>query len=114
MDRRDLVFHFLGCLLGILLAAVPADISRAEETESDENSVNRPKIGLALGGGGARGAAHIGVLQVLKEMNVPIDYVAGTSMGSIVGALYAVGVDPDEIEIIVTGVDWDDLFLRPS
>src|SRR5262245_48013390 len=50
---------------------------------------DRKKIGLVLGGGGARGIAHIGVIRVLEEMRVPIDYVAGTSMGSIVGGLYA-------------------------
>ena len=115
MEKRRLVFHFLGLLLGVILTAVPADLSRAEETDSGQQSARRPRIGICLGGGGARGAAHIGVLQVLKEMNVPIDYVAGTSMGSIVGSLYAVGIQPEEIEIIVVGVDWDDLFSdRPE
>lgn len=51
-------------------------------------SSGRPKIGLVLGGGGARGAAHAGVLKVLEENNIPIDMIAGTSMGSIVGGLY--------------------------
>jgi NTE family protein len=115
MGGRGEGFHILFFLLGIFLLAVPADLSRAEETDPEENTAERPKIGIALGGGGARGAAHIGVLQVLKEMNVPIDYVAGTSMGSVVGALYAVGIDPEEIEIILTGVDWADLFSdRPE
>jgi len=58
----------------------------------------RPTIALALGGGGARGAAHIGVLRVLKEANIPIDYIVGNSMGSIVGGLYAAGVPLDDIE----------------
>ena len=58
----------------------------------------RPKVGVVLSGGGARGAAHIGVLQVLEELRIPIDYVGGTSMGSIVGGLYASGLTPDEIE----------------
>ncbi len=115
MGGRGTGFYLLVFLLGIFLLAIPADLSRAEETDSEEKTADRPKIGIALGGGGARGAAHIGVLQVLKEMNIPIDYVAGTSMGSVVGALYAVGVDPDEIEIILTGVDWADLFSdRPE
>jgi len=115
MTRKLTTGALLGFLLGILLAGYPIEFSRAEEAEPDSQAVDRPRIGLALGGGGARGAAHIGVLQVLKEMNVPIDYVAGTSMGSIVGALYAVGIQPEEIEIIVTGVDWDDLFSdRPE
>ena len=63
-----------------------------------------------LGGGGARGAAHIGVLQVLEEMRIPVDYVAGTSMGSIVGGLYASGMSTDDIEREVLAMDWDDLF----
>lgn len=70
----------------------------------------RPKIGLVLSGGGARGAAHIGVLKVLEELKIPIDYIAGTSMGSIVGGLYASGMNPDEIEKALTSVDWNDTF----
>ncbi|MEN8008308.1 MAG: patatin-like phospholipase family protein [Candidatus Krumholzibacteriota bacterium] len=102
-------------ILGILLASIPIDLAGAEETAAEDQTADRPRIGLCLGGGGARGAAHIGVLQILKEMNVPIDYVAGTSMGSIVGALYAIGMQPEEIESIVVGVDWDDLFSdRPE
>lgn len=58
----------------------------------------RPTIALALGGGGARGAAHIGVLRVLKAEGIPIDYIVGNSMGSIVGGLYAAGVSLDDIE----------------
>lgn len=81
----------------------------------DDDSSQRPRIGLVLGGGGARGAAHVGVLKALKEMNIPIDYVTGTSMGSVVGSLFAIGLDPDEIEAILLGVDWDDLFSdRPN
>jgi NTE family protein len=70
-------------------------------------SADRPKIGLALSGGGARGAAHIGVLRVLEEMRIPVDYVAGTSMGSIVGGFYAAGLTPDELEEMLLGIDWD-------
>jgi len=67
----------------------------------------RPKIGLALSGGGARGAAHIGVLRVLEEMRIPVDYIAGTSMGSIVGGFYAAGMSPDKLEETLLGIDWD-------
>ena len=66
----------------------------------------RPRIGLVLGGGGARGAAHIGVLQELERQRVPIDAIAGTSMGAIVGGLYASGRSADELEEIVSGLDW--------
>jgi NTE family protein len=68
-----------------------------------------PCVGLVLGGGGARGAAHIGVLKVLERERVPICRIAGTSMGAIVGALYAAGYSPDEIESVLASVDWKDV-----
>ena len=80
------------------------------EASNKEDAQNRPKIGLVLGGGGARGAAHVGVLKVLEEYNVPIDYVIGTSMGSIVGGLYAAGMSPQEMEAIFNLVPWNDMF----
>ncbi|RKD24161.1 esterase [Ammoniphilus oxalaticus] len=58
----------------------------------------RPKVGLALGSGGARGIAHIGVIQVLEEAGIPIDYISGSSMGSLIGACYAAGITPDMME----------------
>ena len=80
-----------------------------------EEETRRPKIGLVLGGGGARGAAHVGVLKVLEANKVPIDFIVGTSMGSIVGGLYAVGLSPDEIEQRINEIDWVDMFKdRPS
>jgi NTE family protein len=69
-----------------------------------------PKVGLVLSGGGARGFAHIGALKVLEEIGMPVDYVVGTSMGSIVGGLYAIGYSASEIDKIVTDVDWEDVF----
>jgi len=74
---------------------------------------NRPKIGLALSGGGARGLAHIGVLRELEAKKIPIDYIAGTSMGSIVGGLYATGMSTDDLEWIVKSIDWDRV-MRPT
>ncbi|HET9228185.1 MAG TPA: patatin-like phospholipase family protein [Thermoanaerobaculia bacterium] len=68
----------------------------------------RPKIGLALAGGGAKGAAHIGVLKVLEEHHIPVDYIAGTSMGSIIGGLYAAGMSADELREVLLGIDWTD------
>jgi len=70
----------------------------------------RPRIGLVLSGGGARGAAHVGVLRVLEELRIPVDYVAGTSMGSIIGGLYASGMTPDQIETALKEMDWDNVF----
>ena len=69
----------------------------------------RPKVGLILSGGGAKGAAHIGVLKYIEEVGIPIDYIAGTSMGSIVGGMYALGYKSDEILDIISHVDWDRL-----
>lgn len=95
-------------LAGLFPGAHPAAAGE-RATES------RPKIGLALSGGGARGAAHIGVIRVLEEMRIPVDYIAGTSMGSIVGGLYASGMTPDEIEETLLNVDWKLAFRdRPS
>lgn len=73
----------------------------------------RPKIALVLSGGGARGIAHIGVLQWFEENRIPVDYVAGTSMGGLVGGMYATGRTPPEMRQIVGSIDWDDV-LRGS
>jgi NTE family protein len=69
-----------------------------------------PRIGLALSGGGARGAAHIGVLRVLEKKGIPIDCIAGTSFGALVGGLYALGYSPDELESILSRQDWSAIF----
>ncbi len=72
----------------------------------------RPKVGLVLGGGGSRGLAHIGVLQVLVREGIPIDFIVGTSMGGIVGALYASGMSPDEISDGLSQLGNSSLFVR--
>jgi len=111
MHRKKLPTHC--SLFLIVVVLVVAGFTLPASAREDESE--RPKIGLVLGGGGARGAAHVGVLRALREMNIPIDYVTGTSMGSVVGSLFAIGLDPDEIEDILLGVDWDDLFSdRPA
>jgi NTE family protein len=68
--------------------------------------LQRPRVGLALGGGGARGLAHIGVLEVLQEAEIPIDMIAGTSAGAAIGAIYAQGKDAGLIRNLVTGFNW--------
>ncbi|MBK1644099.1 patatin [Thiocapsa imhoffii] len=73
-------------------------------------AAERPTIGLALSGGGARGAAHVGVLRVIEQLGIPVDYVAGTSMGSIIGGLYAMGMSPDQIEATIEEIDWNAIF----
>jgi NTE family protein len=70
----------------------------------------RPRIGLVLSGGGARGAAHIGVLQVLDQLRVPIDAIAGTSMGALVGGLYASGLSAQDITQVAGSLNWQDAF----
>ena len=65
--------------------------------------ITAQQVGLVLSGGGAKGAAHIGVIKALEENNIPIDYVTGTSMGAIIGSLYAMGYTPDEmLELILS------------
>lgn len=68
-----------------------------ETLEHQDQAFTRPKIGLALGSGGARGMAHIGILKVLEEHSIPIDYIAGSSIGALVGSLYCVGHTPDQL-----------------
>ena len=70
----------------------------------------RPRVGLVLSGGGARGAAHVGVLKVLDELRVPVDAIAGTSMGAVVGGLYASGMSAAEIETLIRSLNWQDAF----
>lgn len=82
--------------LVILLFCMSAPASAQQE---------RPQIGLVLSGGGAKGVAHIGVLKVLEEAGIPIDYISGTSMGAIVGGLYAVGYDAHELDSMVRQQD---------
>ncbi len=71
---------------------------------------NQPKIGLALGSGGPRGLAHIGVIKVLEENNIPIDFIAGSSIGAMIGGFYAAGLDIKEIEKIALSVSWRKVF----
>jgi NTE family protein len=92
-----------GCLL-----ARPAQSQQARPAPKSERP--RPKVVLVLSGGGARGAAHIGVIKKLEEYHVPVDMVVGTSMGSIVGGLYASGWGIDEIETKITKIDWGGVF----
>jgi len=107
-SRRKFPDRFLIAVVFLFLC-LPVHYGHCLATESPKDSA-RPKIGLVLSGGGARGAAHIGVIKVLEEMRIPIDYIGGTSMGSIVGGLYASGMSIAELENTVTSVDWEDAF----
>ncbi|MGZ5182356.1 MAG: patatin-like phospholipase family protein [Ramlibacter sp.] len=95
--------------LAVLLLAACVLAAHAQ-TPAAGNAPARPRVGLVLGGGGARGTAHIGVLQVLDELHVPVDCIAGTSMGSLVGGAYASGVTPEAMMARLAKVDWRDLF----
>ncbi len=75
-----------------------------------DQELGRPKIGLALSGGGARGAAHVGVLKVIEELQIPVDYIAGTSMGAVIGGLYASGMSSEEIEHQFNTINWTTVF----
>ncbi len=97
---------YLIYLITVFLFVLSGTILHAEKLVGRE----RPFTVLVLSGGGARGIAHVGVLKVLEKMNVPVDMVIGTSMGAIVGGLFATGLSPDEIEKKILEVDWDDIF----
>lgn len=76
----------------------------------DMGSLNRPKIGLALGSGAARGLAHIGVIKVLEKNNIPIDFIAGTSIGAMIGGFYASGLSAEKIEKLALDITNRDMF----
>src|SRR3984893_2542734 len=84
--------------------------SRADVQAADAEPPVRPRICLVLSGGGARGMAHIGVLKVLEDLKIPIDCIAGTSMGAIVGGLYASGMTAHEIDSTMRSLDWQEAF----
>ena len=100
----------VGCLTGSLpvTAAVPENAAQTAPLQIVTEPA-RPRIGLVLSGGGARGAAHVGVIRKLEEMHIPIDAIAGTSMGAVVGGLYAAGLSGDEIERVFRELDWQEM-----
>ena len=118
----------LGCLLAPVWSAAEAVRPAAVQTAPDKAVVaapaapvapaapaalaGRPRIGLVLSGGGARGLAHVGVLKVLEAMQVPIDVIAGTSMGAIVGGLYASGMRAETLERELRQVRWGEVFAN--
>ncbi len=103
------VIALTGLILAVFLLAAPLP-SSADEPVGTASSVKRPKICLVLSGGGARGAAHVGVIKVLEEYRVPIHYIAGNSMGALVGASYATGTSVAEMEEIIAGISTELLF----
>ena len=108
MQTKQLTLAYLIFSLGF--AATAAAQQAPNSATARAADAQRPKIGLVLSGGGARGAAHIGVLKVLEELRVPVDLIVGTSMGSIVGAAYATGLSVEEMEKVIKTITTDRLF----
>ncbi len=107
--RSSFLVHGLSGLLALCLAGVPF-LAQAQAPATP--SAERPRVGLVLSGGGARGFAHVGVLKALEAARVPVDLIVGTSMGAIVGGLYASGMSADDLEREILAVSWGDLFDR--
>ena len=102
-----MIFSCLALLFALALCTQPSAASGGNAASGEQE---RPKIGVVFGGGGARGAAHVGVLKILEDLRIPIDYIVGTSMGSIVAGLAAAGMTSEEIKKTMLAMDWNDLF----
>ena len=110
----------IGCLTLFFLSAsaaaadpadpAPASAPAAAPLVIPSTPGRRPRIGLVLSGGGARGAAHIGVLEILDQLHVPVDAISGTSMGAVVGGLYASGLSAQDIAQVAGSLNWQDAF----
>ncbi|RPH56009.1 MAG: patatin, partial [Acidobacteria bacterium] len=94
---------------GLCAALALATAARAADIATEAGQRERPRIGLVLAGGGAKGGAHVGVIKVLEEQHVPIDCIAGTSMGALIGGGYAAGLPATELETFIRGIDWDSI-----
>jgi len=99
-------FVILATALAMLVAPLARDASAGQSTPP----APRPRVGIAFGGGSARGIAHVGVIRWFEEHHIPIDVAAGTSMGGLIGGSFATGMSADEIEAMLSGVDWDSMF----
>jgi NTE family protein len=110
-ERRTFVERF-GLVL--LLAALGAGTAAGQAAQPQAETAARPHVGLALGGGSARGLAHIGVLRWFEEHRIPIDVITGTSMGGLIAGAYATGMSPEEIAQLMRTTDWDAMFISDS
>ena len=105
MVRKIIILIFL---MGFLPVANGQEAGRSQvsEVKSKETGAKRKKVALVLSGGGAKGTAHIGALKVLERAGIPIDIITGTSMGSLIGGIYACGHPASEIDSVVRTLDW--------
>jgi NTE family protein len=106
MSHEPTVPRIASALAGFTLACAGAFAAETTTSPATAAAAQRPRVGLVLAGGGAKGGAHVGVLKVLEEMHVPIDCIAGTSMGALVGGGYASGIPAQGLEEFVTGINW--------
>ena len=102
MAHSSLLKAFVFCLLSFAFY-------HNANAQQVADSLTRPRIGLVLSGGGAKGFAHIGVLKVIEEAGLPIDYIGGTSMGSIIGGLYAIGYSPEMMTQLIREQNWNSI-----
>jgi len=101
----------LSLLLPLVFSGALTPAQDQPTAQDQAQAPARPRIGLALSGGGALGLAEIGVIQWLEQNHIPVDRIAGTSMGSVIAAMYATGMSPTEIQKFAEGVDWEEALL---
>ncbi|MBK5255686.1 MAG: patatin-like phospholipase family protein [Vicinamibacteria bacterium] len=113
LRRTPLPRHLRGQMALALAALIGATGSRPASAQGHDAPPSRPLVGVALGGGSARGMAHAGVLQWLEEHHIPVDRIAGNSTGALLGGAYAAGMSADAIKTLLRNADWDTI-LRPD
>lgn len=112
--KNTALFSFMvlpGKMIVLLLSILFFKSNSVAQQKFRTDYIKKPKVGLVLSGGGAKGYAHIGALKVIRDAGIEVDYISGTSMGSIVGGLYAVGYSPEFIEELVRSQNWNNLLL---
>jgi NTE family protein len=108
LRRNRNIVCLVGSWLALIVVSMPC-FADPKDGNNAEPPTGRPSLGLVLEGGGALGLAHIGVIQWLEEHRIPVNYIAGTSMGGLVGGLYATGRSPQEVLALVNTINWDDV-----
>lgn len=106
MPKSITILLLMVCSTAAMAQTSQSITSYSQPSTHSSQSLPRPRVGVVFSGGGAKGAAHIGVLKYLEEQGIPIDYVAGTSMGSIISGLYALGYSPNEMAQLIAEMDW--------